>query len=281
MKTICTSLLVLLAIPIGAAPLNEGQFTEIIREVSVLPPDASASRPGQVNSFVRAPERVRTGPESRAELTAADQTITRVGANTVFAFEDSGRAINLDKGSILFHAPKGRGGGVLKSGGVSAAVLGTTLLAIATADGGLKIILLEGEAQLTLINGKRIRLGAGKMFVLLPGDKAGRIYEVDLARLAGGSALLTGFAKPLPSQNRIIAAIGAQQRGRWGPASAALVSRQPAGTVDENVFSLAVGGGYTFDPSIYTDGYPYFPPGVFNPFAPGAGSGQFPPGQGP
>src|SRR5688500_10754228 len=87
---------------VHAAPLTESTVTEIIREVNVLPPGVATPAPAKLNALVRAPERVRTGAESRTELTAPDHTITRIGANTVFSFETRGRVINLERGSILF-----------------------------------------------------------------------------------------------------------------------------------------------------------------------------------
>jgi hypothetical protein len=44
----------------------------------------------------------------------------------VFAFETSGRALNLEKGSVLFHSPPSKGGGEIKHGGASAAILSST-----------------------------------------------------------------------------------------------------------------------------------------------------------
>src|SRR5438552_18349990 len=92
-----------------AASLTESTFTEIINDVNTLSTDGNAVT-AKMNDILKAPDRVRTGPESRAELTAPDQTITRVGANTVFSYADSGRTLNLEKGSLPFHAPKGLGG---------------------------------------------------------------------------------------------------------------------------------------------------------------------------
>ena len=119
-------------LPLRAAPLNEGTLTEIIRDVSVVPQATQPAQAAKVNAVVRAPDLVRTGAESRAEITAPDQTITRVGANTVFSFEAGTRALNLKSGSVLFHAPKGKGGGTIKSGGASASVLGTTMIVTAS-----------------------------------------------------------------------------------------------------------------------------------------------------
>src|SRR3954471_3718135 len=123
-----------------AAPLTESTFTEIVKDVNVVAATTQTAQPATVKELVKAPDLVRTGPASRAELTAADQTITRVGANTVFSFEPAGRNLNLQQGSVLFHSPTGKGGGSIRSGGASAAVLGSTLIVAATDNGGFKVI---------------------------------------------------------------------------------------------------------------------------------------------
>jgi len=190
-----------------AAPLTESTFTEIINEVNTLSAagDATAAKAGDV---LKAPQRVRTGPQSRAELTAPDQTITRVGANTVFSYADSGRTLNLEQGNVLFHAPKGLGGGTIKSGGAAAAVLGTTLIVSATTGGGFKVILLEGRGKVTLPNGNSAALKAGQeVFVLPGGTEFSRVFSINLDKLVKGSQLVQGFSHALSSWPLILAAI--------------------------------------------------------------------------
>jgi hypothetical protein len=193
-----------------AAPLAESAFTEIINQVSTLTPDGAAA-PAKLTEVLQAPERVRTGPQSRAELTAPDRTITRVGANTVFSYADQGRTLNLEQGSLLFHAPKGLGGGTIRSGGAAAAVLGTTLIVSATAEGGFKVILLEGRGRVTLPNGVSVRLTAGQLVFVLPGGtRFSHVLVINLGKLAGGSQLVNGFPDQLSSLPLILAAIHAQ-----------------------------------------------------------------------
>ena len=192
-----------------AAPLTEGKFTEIIRDVNTLSIAGSAA-PAKVSDVLKAPERVRTGPESRAELTAPDQTITRVGANTVFSFQDNGRTLNLEQGSLLFHAPKGLGGGTIKSGGAAAAVLGTTLTVSATVNGGFKVILLEGRGTVTLPGGTSATLHAGQLVFVLPGGTLSPVLDINLGKLVAGSQLVSGFPHPLSSLPLIQAAIDRQ-----------------------------------------------------------------------
>src|SRR5436190_969293 len=197
----------------SAAQLSESTFTEIIKEVAVLPAITKTSAPAKLNQLVKAPDMVRTGADSRAELTAPDRTITRVGANTVFSFETKDRVLNLQKGSLLFHSPKGIGGGTIKSGGASAAVLGTTLVVSATPAGGFKVILLEGRGRVVLPNGRRAGLHAGQMVYVLAGDKGfSGVLEINLAKLVAGSLLLTGFSHELPSAQLIQEAVNAQNQ---------------------------------------------------------------------
>jgi len=203
--------LISLTFPLHASPLTESTFTEVINDVNVVAGTTKSTSPARTSEIFKTPDLVRTGPESRAELTAPDQTITRVGANTVFSFADNGRTLNLEQGNVLFHAPKGLGGGTIKSGGASAAVLGTTLIVSATADGGFKVILLEGTGKVTLPNGKSVTLKAGQMVYVLPdGTTFSPVLDINLAKLVAGSLLINGFSHPLSSLPLIQAAIDQQ-----------------------------------------------------------------------
>jgi len=200
-----------ITLPLHASPLNESTFTEVIKDVNVVAGTTKAATPAKANELFKAPDLVRTGTDSRAELTAPDQTITRVGANTVFSFEPVGRNLNLEQGSVLFHSPKGMGGGTIKSGGVAAAVLGTTLIVSATADGGFKVILLEGKGRVTLPNGKSVTLKAGQLVYVLPGGATfSAVLDINLDKLVAGSLLINGFSHELPSLLLIKKAMAAQ-----------------------------------------------------------------------
>ena len=197
---------------LAGEPFTQSKFSDVIKDVNVVAADTKAATPAAVNVVVKAPDLVRTGPASRAELTASDQTITRIGANTVFSFEPNSRTVNLEQGSVLFHAPKGKGGGVIKSGGASAAVLGTTVICVKGADGTFKTILLEGEVKVTLANGKTVTLHDGQMVIVsADGQSFGQIYDINLENIAGG-ALVNGFSHPLDSWPLIQEAIRKQKR---------------------------------------------------------------------
>ncbi len=189
-----------------ADALTESTFTEVVHSVEVISGPGKTATPAKLNDVFKAPSLVRTGVSSRAELTAPDQTLTRVGANTVFSFAPSGREIDLAQGSVLFHSPSGRGGGTIKSGGASAAVSGTTLIVATTPvtqpdeKNGFKVILLEGKGTVTLGNGRMRNLKAGQMVFVLPNHSDfGPLLNINLGKLVAGSALVNGFTHQLPS----------------------------------------------------------------------------------
>ena len=112
----------------GAAQLQEARVTQVVNDVKLLLEQA-APRPAAISDLVRHGTAVRTGTQSRSELTFADLTITRLGANTIFSFKEGTREMNLIDGAILFQVPKGSGGATIRTVGVTAAITGTTGIA--------------------------------------------------------------------------------------------------------------------------------------------------------
>ena len=108
---------------LSAADLKEAKVTQVIQDVKVLPSNA-APRPAAVNDNVRQGTAVQTGVQSRSELTFKDQTITRLGEQTIFSPGEGARTIDLGSGQILLYAPKKSGGAKVKMGPVTAAITG-------------------------------------------------------------------------------------------------------------------------------------------------------------
>jgi hypothetical protein len=187
-----------------AEDFKKARFTEVIRDVKVTKADNSSTRDAKLNDWFEVPEVIRTGMDSRAEIEAPDKTIARIGANTVFSFESSKRTMNLLSGSVLFHSPKGVGGGTIKTAAATAAVTGTTIMVGATSNGGFKLMVMEGNSRVILPSGDNKMLKAGQMSYIMPGSKSlGPTLEFDLQRCVQGSDLVEGFNNELGSKGKI------------------------------------------------------------------------------
>ena len=219
LKILSSSLAVLLIAghAIAADSKKEARVTQIIRDVKLLPSDAAA-RPAIVNDKVREDTGVRTGGDSRSELTFADLTITRLGSNTIFSFNKAGRNVQLDSGSILLRVPKDSGGGAIKTSAVTVAVTGTTVIFESTRAGKSKLIVLEGGARASLVkhSGQSQYVRAGQMLDVPAGATTLPLpTNVDLNQIMKSHPLITDFP-PLPSRDLIVAA-SQQQRPRSTP----------------------------------------------------------------
>ena len=191
-----------------AAQLKEARVTQIVSDVKLLPQQA-APRPAAVNDPVREGTAVRTGTQSRSELTFSDLTITRLGANTIFSFEEGTRTMDLRDGAVLFQVPKGSGGATIRTAAVTAAITGTTGIgeyhpATATRPRPFsKWLCLEGTFHLILPNGQSVELGPGKM-VTTNGSNFSKVMTFDIAQVMKTSLLTAGFKTTLASQPLIL-----------------------------------------------------------------------------
>ena len=92
--------------------LISATITEVRNEAKLYTfeggPEASV-RPAKVNDVVKGDRALRTGKASRAELEFQDKSLVRLGSSTVFSFKPHARLLKLDKGTILYQQPKGRG----------------------------------------------------------------------------------------------------------------------------------------------------------------------------
>ncbi len=194
-----------------SAPIQNLKFTDVVKEVKILNVATKAETTAKVGDVLVPPNVIKTGADSRAELVAEDQTVTRVGANTIFSVEANSRDVNIAKGSVLFHSPAGKGGGNIKSAGATASVLGTTLIVGANQSGGFKVMLLEGKGQVTGAGGGGTKLTAGQMSFAMPGQAPSQPLNFELKGQVSGSKLVGGFSKPLASIAKIEAAVSVQQ----------------------------------------------------------------------
>ena len=200
---------------VDAAQLKEARVSQIIKDVKLLPAQA-APRPAAVRDEVREGTAVRTGIESRAELTFTDQTLARLGANTIFSFNQGTRNLDLGGGAMLLRVPKDAGGAQINTAAVTAAITGTTVMLEYHPNAFIKFIILEGTGRVFRKGhlGESVLLHAGQMLIVNPNGKGlPDPVDVDLDRLMKTSLLIIGF-DPLPSGDLIAQAISSQDSSK-------------------------------------------------------------------
>lgn len=204
---------------------SSARMTQLVREVSILP-EGAPDRRAVLNEAVEDTSAVKTGGNSRAELTFADLTISRLGANTLYGFKNAGRRVELSNGATLLRIPKGSRGAMILTPAVTVGITGTTVIFENVRGGASRLTVLEGSARLTLTRarGQQRTLAAGQSLEVPAGATSlGDPKRIDLAALMKSSPLIVGF-RALPSQNLINNAIrqqqqqpGPQNRNQQGP----------------------------------------------------------------
>jgi FecR-like protein len=217
-----------------AATQRQARVTEVIREVNVLGAQAAA-RPAVVNETVHEGSAVRTGSESRAELTFVDQTITRLGANTVFSVGGAARTYDLGSGAILISAPKGVGTVKVSAGVATCAVSGFTGIWETHPKGWQKILLIEGDLDgwLNRNAGDKRHMHSRQMLVFPWNAKVlPQPQEFDVCKIINSGFLITGFKTKLPSFPLMLAQCNGQQNQ---PRTTNLVDPMNQNIVDQSV----------------------------------------------
>jgi FecR protein len=188
------------SVNVPAAQLKEARVTQVVKDVKLLPTGAAA-RPAAISDEVRDGTAVRTGVDSRSELRFTDQTLARLGANTLFSFSEGTRNLNLQDGAMLLRVPKGAGGAKINSSAVTAAITGTTVMVETHVNEEEQEFLLQvyrvGRNRPALFTGtpRRVDLGESRA----NDHHAGR-FENDPR--AGGRRYWQDHAK-LPSGHRV------------------------------------------------------------------------------
>jgi hypothetical protein len=187
--------------------LKSAKVTQVQNEVTLQSGAPLAeSRKAVVGDMVQGSRTLATGRKSRAELLFNDNTIARLGANSVFSFKPGSREIDLQSGFLLLHTPKGKGGAKITTPSASASVLGTTIMLSALPGGGMKLVVLEGMASVTY-NGITQTIGAGQLVFLTKENGMSPPINVDLGKLVGSSGLINGMPGTIGSENLINEAI--------------------------------------------------------------------------
>lgn len=216
-----------------AAERKHARVTEVIRDVHLLAGQAAA-RPAAVNDSVNEGTAVRTGAESRAELTFADQTITRLGANTVFSFGAAARNYDLGSGAILMSAPKESGTVKVSAGVATSAISGFTGIWESHLKYWNKVLVLEGDGDVWLKkkpNDHR-HMHSRQILVFPPNATVlPQPQDFDVCKIINNGLLITGFSHQLPSWPLLVAEC---ERQRTSPPKP-LVNPTGHDTIDQSI----------------------------------------------
>jgi hypothetical protein len=182
-----------------AAPLQEARVSQVIQDVRLL--KAHGARPAVVNDKLTLERALRTGKESRAELTFADLTITRLGANTIFSLKARTREVDLTSGTVLLSVPSGAAPVRANTTAVTAAVTGGTAL-LGTGP-PTKFMVLEGIGTIYPLGHpeKAVTVHGGEM-VIAEGGRVSKPEQFDVKLVMETSLLIVGFP-PLPNLSLI------------------------------------------------------------------------------
>lgn len=168
MKTITYIAAVSISLGIAdAAPLKSAVLTTVVNDVR-LSEKSSEARAIGTGTKMSGSSTLLTGRNSRAAMTFPDNTVTRVGSNSVFSFSSGSRNMEIQQGSFLLQVPKNAGGATIRTATVTAGITGTTTMMEYNPGQFIKFVCLEGKAKLTNKRGKKIEIPAGQMLVMHP-----------------------------------------------------------------------------------------------------------------
>jgi hypothetical protein len=196
-----------------ATDQKQAKVTEVIRDVHLLASKA-ASRPAVVNDTVHEGIAVRTGTDSRAELLFLDQTLTRLGANTVFSFGAGARTYDLGSGAVLMSAPKQAGTVKISTAVATCAVSGFTGIWETHKNNWNKVLILEGDGSVALNkNPNDVRNMHSWQILVFRADATvlPQPQDFSVCKVITNGLLITGFKNPLPSMPVLMAECQKQQ----------------------------------------------------------------------
>jgi len=218
-------------IPLPAAN-STATVTESVNEVVHGSSQSAGTAPAKVGTSIPDGEYLKTGVKSRAELELADQSITRLGANTIFNYSVANNEIDLQAGTVLFSKPKDGREMTIKTASVTAAVVGTTgFLSLHGHD--FLFGLIEGHATLTE-GGVGFKVSSGEILRFSPGSRP-ELYDYNLPVFLKTSPLISQFNHPLPNQVYIDREVAAYDnlvaRGFIQPPGPTLIASEFGGSV--------------------------------------------------
>lgn len=180
---------------------------------------AKERTPVTVGDTLAADEGLATGAgaETRAELSFADGSLVRLGAETTMRLGAEERGIELRAGRILVQSDRMLGGLGVHTATLRLQPQGTTYLVTLGPEGGTDVAVLEGAVRVARATQE------AENGVVLPGEtlhvqakgRPGETPPVPFAldKALSGDPLIAAPLHPLPSLSRIRTLAGQQRRG--------------------------------------------------------------------
>ena len=221
---------------VAADQLQQARVSQVIQDVRVLETHGGP-RPAAVNDKVTQGMGVRTGVESRAELTFTDLTLTRLGANTVFSFKQGAREIELTSGAVLLQIPPKAPAVKVSTSAVTAAITGGT--ALFSKGPPTKFMVLEGIGTFypTGHPERAATINGGEMMTMTADGRMTKPEKFDVKLVLKTSRLIKDFP-PLENMPLVMAVVDLQlaEQQLAGLNSQALVRDlvDVIGTTDQN-----------------------------------------------
>jgi FecR protein len=181
---------------------------------------------------------VRTGVQSRAELTFTDLTLTRLGANTIFSFKQGARELDLTSGAVLLEVPPKAPAVKINTSAVTAAVTGGTAL-FATGP-PTKFMILEGVGTFYPVGHpeKAATVHGGEMMTMTADGRMTKPQKFDVKLVLKTSRLIKDFP-PLENLPLVMAVVDLQlAEQQLAGLNAQTLARDlvdVVGTTDQNV----------------------------------------------
>jgi len=193
-----------------AVQLKAARVTQVIKDVKLLGAQG-AQRSAAISDDVREGTAVRTGTDSRAELTFTDLTITRLGANTVFSFNAGARQLDLGGGAVLVEVPRNAAAVKINTAAVTAAITGGTALFEYHKGMPAKLLILEGKGQFCskIHPDECVTVGPGEMAMMTIDGRITQPTKFNAKVVMKTSKLIVGFP-PLANEDLILAVIERQ-----------------------------------------------------------------------
>src|SRR6202045_2583803 len=191
---------------LSATEQKQARVTEVIHDVRLLGAQ-TAAHPAAVNDTVHEGTAVRTGTDSRAELTFVDQTLARLGANTVFSFGAAARTYELGSGAVLMSAPKEAGTVKITTAVATCAVSGFTMISEYHGNTWNKVLMLNGDGYVSLRRNPsdKRHMHSSEILIFRPNATVlPQPQQFDMCKVINDGRLVTGFARRLPERPALV-----------------------------------------------------------------------------